>query len=225
MKTRLSTLVVSAVFLSLSLTPIAVSAQGTGFYLRGDAGGVWTMDADLEEFFGEPLSGGAKVEFDAGPRFAIAAGYNVTDWFSVEGQTGFMINENDTMTDATDGEAFFSNVPLLLNARVQCPAECRLVPYIGGGVGMSAAVIDADDVVIGGTRMDGAESTVVFAYQAFGGLRLRINERMSVGVEYRYFGTTEPEWEAESTFGTADDELRFGRIQSHSVSVIFEFSF
>src|SRR4051794_16348773 len=62
----------------------------TRFYLRGDVGAAVTQDTSIKEFFGESLAPGSKVVFDPGIRFGVAAGYQVTDWFSVEGQTGIM---------------------------------------------------------------------------------------------------------------------------------------
>jgi opacity protein-like surface antigen len=207
--------------------PPPPSSTMNRLYLRGDVGGQVTQDTGIKEFFGEPLAPGSKVVFDPGIRFGVAAGYNVTDFFSVEGQTGIMGNRIDSITGASRVDnVFFSNVPLLANLKFQCPAQnCCVTPYFGGGCGMSVSVIDADHLDIGGTTMHGSEGAVVFAYQAFGGIKFRINDNMSVSVEYHYFATTDPTWEAQDTFGTSSDRMKFRGTQTHTASVAFTYTF
>ncbi|MDB6109671.1 MAG: surface antigen msp4 family protein [Pedosphaera sp.] len=202
----------------------AAQAQETRFYIRADGGGNWTQDTDLKEFFG-PVAPGTKVSFDPGVRFGFAGGYDVTDWFAAEAQVGVFANNIKSVTGASRVDATFSNVPFLLNARFQWPNKSLLTPYIGGGVGGSASTLDADHIDLGGTTLHGSQSTAVFAYQAFGGLRFRLNPRMGLSLEYRYFATGEPEWEADSTFGTTSDRLRFGGAQTHAVSLAFDYRF
>ena len=210
----------------IALAPLPASAQNAGWYLRGDAGGQWTMDTDLREFFGEPGAPGSKVEFDPGARVGFAAGYWVTDWFAAEAQTAIMANNIDSIGgENARGDAVFSNIPLLLNARFECPALHCITPYFGAGLGLSTSVISTDDLIVGATEMDGSDADVVFAYQAFGGLRYRLNDRMGLSLEYRYVAAGAPSWEAESTAGTGSDRLRFDDIETHAVSVVFDLRF
>ena len=85
--------------------------------------------------------------------------------------------------------------------------------------------IDADYIELGGAAVWGSETAVVFAYQFFGGVRVRINEQMTVGVEYRYTGTGEPDFESEWGFDSDDESMRLGRIETHSVSATFTYRF
>ena len=211
---------------ALLLSSATMRGQSPPFYLRGDAGGVLTSDTSLKEFFGEPLAPGSKITFDPGVRIGFAAGYNVTDWFAAEAETGVMVNNIRSVTGASRTDASFSNVPLLVNARFQCPStKCRLTPYLGGGLGMSAAVLSIDHLDLGGTRVHGTDSDAVFAYQGFAGLRYRLNDNMGLSLEYHYFGTTAPQWRADFARGTATDRLRFGRIETHAITVAFDWRF
>lgn len=225
MKTNLRSVVHLTVWsiLLLSLSP-AQSQEAGRFYVKGDAGGTITPDADLEEFFG-PVAAGSKVDFDPGIRLGFRAGYGLTDWFAAEAETGIMANSIHSITGASEGDAVMSNVPLLLNARFHYPKWDRLTPYFGGGLGLSTAVLEADDIVIGGTSLDGNMSDVVFAYQVFAGLRYKLNENMGLSLEYRYFATTEPEWEGDVVIGAASDHVRFGRIETHALTIAFDWSF
>jgi opacity protein-like surface antigen len=207
-----------------SLSLFTAAGQEHGFYLKGDLGAAWTHDPDLKEFFG-PVTPGSKVKLDTGARFGAVGGYHVTDWFAAEFETGVTANSIDSITSATRVNAVLSRVPMLLNARFEWPTKCPVTPYLGGGVGGATTIIDADPIVIGGTRLKGSDADVVFAYQAFAGLRYKINEHMGVGVEYHYLASGGPEWKADVTSGTASDRFRLSGIESHSVSVAFTYRF
>jgi opacity protein-like surface antigen len=203
------------------------SAQANRAYLITDVGGVLTSDTTVTEFFG-PVAPNTKVKFDPGFRFGVAGGYRFTDWFSLEGETGMMGNKISSITGAAiSGEALFSNVPFLANVRLQLPRNrCPVTPYIGGGLGGSASVMDVEHHIdLGGVRMTGSDSTIVFAYQAFAGLQFRINDHMSAGVAYHYFATGDPSWEADSSFGTSTSHLRLRGAQSHAITATFEWRF
>jgi opacity protein-like surface antigen len=225
MKTNLfSTLSAGIVTAMILFVPSVGHAQPFPFYLRADAGGNLTEDTRLRAFFG-PVSPGSRVKFDPGVRIGFAGGLRMTEWFSGEFEVGVMANNIDFITGATRVDATFSNVPFLVNARLQCPVRHRFAPYIGVGAGGSAAGITADRIILDGTVMDGSDATVVFAYQAFGGVRYRLNDTMGLSLEYRYFGTTAPEWKAEVVMGAPGDRLRFGSIQTHAFSVAFDWTF
>lgn len=195
------------------------------FYMKADAGAAWLMDTDLEEFFGDRTPG-AKVEFEPGPRFGLGFGYAVTDWFAAEADLGFMYNYLDNVTDSTRTDALFGQVPFMLNAKVQLPNAKRLIPYAGAGAGGSAMFLDADDLEVAGTRVRGTGSDVVFAWQFFGGLRYKLTDNVDLGVEYRYFGAQEPEFDGDSHgFESGDESISFGRIEGYAVSLSVQFRF
>lgn len=214
-----------------SLTVIIVStalsawAQDRGFYIKGDVGGNITEDIDLKEFFG-PVTPGSKVQLDPGFRAGVTGGYQVTDWFAAEAELGLFENTINSITDATRiHDARFANIPLLFSAKFQYPNRTGLTPYLGAGLGFSEAIFDVDNITIGGTTLSGSDNTAVFAYQAFAGLRYRLNERMGLSVEYRYFVTESPTWHADITSGAGSNALSFGGSQTHAFSLAFEYRF
>lgn len=197
-------------------------AQETGFYVKADLGGNITQDVDVEDFFGENVSG-VKLELDPGIRGGIAGGYQVTEWFAAELELGFIINEIDSVKGRPGfaDDATLSNVPFLVNAKLQYPIPGTIVtPYAGAGVGGSQYVFDFDALQIGNTVVWGNDSETVFAWQAFAGLRFAMNERMGLALEYRYFDAGSPSWDAG--FG---EELSFGHARTHSLSLAFDFRF
>jgi opacity protein-like surface antigen len=155
-------------------------------------------------------------------------GYKLTDWFSVEGETGLIANNIKSITGASiDGDASLANVPFLLNARFELPhGRCPITPYIGGGAGGSASIFNVEHHIdLDGVRLRGNDAAVVFAYQAFAGLRYAISDHIGLGVEYHYFATTGPTWTADSASGTESNRLRFLGVQSHTISLAFNYSF
>jgi opacity protein-like surface antigen len=215
------------------LLPPALWAQGEAgrLYLKGDIGGNWTQDTSEREFFGVQTAG-SKVKFDPGFRAGVHVGYNLTDWFAPEFEIGVLENRIRSLPDATFFRADFANVPFLVNAKFQLPNPSRVAPYIGAGVGGSAAIIDAHPIHFTDqneedVRVRGSDSDAVFAWQAFAGVRVRINDHMAVGLEYRYFAADSPSWQVEDRrdFLGSNDTMSFGRIQTHAISAAFEFTF
>jgi len=225
MKLKSRSLILAGICAGLPLcAALNVHGQESRFYIRGDLGGNLTQDTDLKEFFG-PVTPGSKVKFDPVIRLGVAGGYDVTDWFAAEVETGYMGNTIDSITDATRDRALFSNVPFLANAKFQLPLACGLTPYIGGGAGFSISILDSDHITINDVSIDGTGSDVVFAYQAFAGLRYKINDRMGLSLEYHYFATESPTFKAEVAVGTDTDRMRFGGAATHALSIAFDFKF
>jgi opacity protein-like surface antigen len=222
----------SLLFASIALVSVACAFQAVGqamlpngLYIKADAGGNLTQDTDLREFFG-PVTAGSKVKFDPGARLGVGVGYNLCEWFAVEGEVGAMANNISSITEADRVDAVFSNVPFLVNGRLQLPhGRFCVTPYIGGGVGVSAAIIDAERIELNGDRLHGNASDAVFAYQGFGGLRYSLNPSMGLSVEYRFFGTSNPTWKADFANGTDSDRLKFGSTRTHALSVAFDWTF
>jgi opacity protein-like surface antigen len=202
----------------------AQSDQGH-FYVKTDLGGNITQDTELKELFG-PVASGAEVKFDPGWRFGATGGYWFTDWFAGELEFGWMQNSIDSITDAEEVDAFFINAPVLLNVRLQLPNNSRFTPYIGGGAGFSMSILDADPIIANNTFVHGSDVDGVFAYQGFAGVRWALSDNMGLSVEYRYFGADSPDFESDwDDFGFGSDSIRFGRTNTHSLSLVFDFKF
>jgi len=210
--------------ITLSTWSTARAEQGK-FYVEADAGAVVTMDTQLKKFFGTPLAPNSELTFDPGFRLGIRGGYGVTDWFDAEVETGIMANNIDSATGATETDASLSNIPFLINARFHCPMLHRVNPYFGGGLGGSETILSGNDLVINGTYMDGSIGGIVFAYQAFAGVRFAINDRMGLSLEYHYFATTDSTMDAGVTVGTSSNQVKLGGTSSHTATIAFDYRF
>jgi OmpA-OmpF porin, OOP family len=232
-KTRITLLTRWGVCVSLTLlsSTLAWSQYATpyppsGPYLKVDLGGEVAQDTDLKDFFGVAAPG-AKVQFDPGVRVGFAGGYQVTEWFSAEFETGVMENRIRSITGADYVDnAYFGNVPLLVNAKLQLPNPSRFTPYIGGGAGGAVSFLDVDGIRMNGVRLQGDSADAVFAWQGFAGVRYAINPWMGLSLEYHYFAADSPNWEADFVHGpVVNNSLRFGQTRIHAVSLAFDFRF
>ncbi len=184
-----------------------------GPYAGADLGGAVTTDAKLKSFPG--ASGGHHVEFDPGVRLSLNGGWRFNSWFRAGGEFGIISHTID------GADAALTHMPMMANIEFQLPNRTRIVPFIGGGPGISISVFDIDDDNIAdGDFIDGSESDAVFAWQVYGGVRFKINHAMSVGLVYKYFDADKTEFEVHHT-----SDIRFGRTQTHSISASFNMDF
>jgi opacity protein-like surface antigen len=189
-------------------------AEETGPYFNADVGVALTDDTELKGF--PDAVPGQDIEFDPGVRMSLGGGYRFCNWFKAGAEFGVIANS----VDGADIDV--SQIPFMANFELSVPNKSPLVPFVGGGPGMSIGVITLDDEQLGGgSTVDGSASDAVFAWQVYAGLRYRINENMSAGIIYKYFEAEGPDWEVH---GTTQD-IRFGRSRTHSISGSFLMEF
>lgn len=197
----------------LGLAP-GMLAHEEGAYAYGDFGAAFTDDIRVREFPG--AASGTKVELRTGGRFSVGGGYRFNEWLLLGGETGVIAHE------IRHADASFAQVPLLANLELRLPTRSPIVPFIGGGPGVSLSVISFDhESLAGGDEVHGSDSDSVFAWQVYGGVRWKINDNMSVGVVYKYFAAGSPSWEVRHS----DQEIRFGNSHTHSLSASFNINF
>lgn len=203
-------------------------------YLTLEAGPTFAEDVTLHDFVG--VSSGNRVEFDPGFRFGVGGGYSFNDIVAIGGETGVSYNSFDRISGNFfgEGDSGVGNMPLLANIVFKLPNKTGLVPFVGGGAGVSFTFFSADELVFDPTPaagdetiVDGSDSDAVFAWQLFGGLKFRLDERMSLGVAYKYLRTEAPVWEAdEDTFPSGlSNEIRLSGMATHSVAFVFSMKF
>jgi opacity protein-like surface antigen len=197
----------------------------TRWYLRVDAGASHVMEVDVEEFL-VPTPGG-EMEFDFGTRFGVAGGYQLLSWLAAEIETGGVVNGVDRFNgesiDATLMQASF-----MANVVMQCDHLNRFVPVVGGGVGGVASILTVDQWFTVGEELlwlDGTDSDLVFAVQAFAGLRYDFHPQMGFGLMYRFLTTDGPSWKVENRLRGEELRVRFGDLVTHAVTAQFSFRF
>lgn len=204
---------VTLVGTALSALPVFADEE-RGFYAGADVGGTIAESVSLKEFPDAPPGG--DVKFHPGARLSLNGGYRFNNWLSLGAETGFMLN---TVKGA---DIAISQTPFLANVEFRMPNETPLEPFIGGGPGVSVTVIALDhDRLNEGSDVNGSAADAVFAWQAYGGVRYKITESMSVGLLYKYFAADPASWDVRHT----SQQIRFGQAKIHSFSASFQVNF
>lgn len=217
MKRLIVFLFISAIFLSSS-----AQAQNKGYYVSGNTGVTLLSDAKLESNnlkFGE-------FSFDPGFNVGAALGYNFGS-FRLEGEIGYHRNEMDELSENSlvtgcpcvspiDGS--LSVLSYMVNGYYDFHlASSGLVPYLGAGVGAATTKVD-----IG---LTGDETDIVFAYQIAGGVGYKINPKITLTAGYRYFATTESEFDVINLLSPGISSTVFTEVESHELIVGLRYQF
>jgi OOP family OmpA-OmpF porin len=86
------------------------------------------------------------------------------------------------------------NIPVMANGFIDFDNETRVAPYIGLGVGMS--IVSLETTATGGGALVNS-TTHVFAFQPIIGVNIKLTDRLTAGLQYRYFKTADPGFRAQ----------------------------
>ena len=205
---------------------IAVPAQA-GVYVKG--GAAYVMPTESEFSFTEAsdsVSGLTAGEIEYDNNFGVFGGLG----FEVpilpvrlEGEVYYRRNDTDEVTSDADLATDFETESVA--AMVNALADFKFLPnaaiYAGAGVGAAVTSFDAAANAVTGTV---EETLANFAYQGMAGVRVSISEDISLFGGYRYFATTDGDFEADLT---GIDEIRNYDIDfaSHNVEAGLMFWF
>jgi outer membrane protein OmpA-like peptidoglycan-associated protein len=153
-----------------AVLPFAVNAQEInaqpGFYIGAGGGLDWLIGTNNSST-GVGWSAGGTIGYDfVGPRVSLDVGY---------GQVPLSINIPGTAINNKAGM-----LTALVNLSYDFMPTSVITPYIGAGAGI--AFIDSNSS-LGSTQ---------FAYDAFLGVRYQVSNQLSLALEGRYLGTTNP---------------------------------
>lgn len=189
---------------------LPAGAAETGLYFNADAGANWAQDADFK-------AGGSTLNFktDVGFRFSAGVGYNLNKNWGVEFDTGWVWNSINKIggVSFSDGNSF-EHLPFIINVVYRYQLAPKLETYIGGGAGGVYSHLTIDEGPV-----DDDDGDVVFGWQALAGLRYSITETMSVGVGYKYMGTTEGKYDIQGT------SVKIDSVHNHTFGAVFNWKF
>lgn len=136
------------------------------------------------------------MEYDTSYILGAALGYRHAS-VGFEGEIAYQLTDVDGLSSGAvkvDLEGDSSVLSLLLNGYYALVFDAfPIVPYLSAGVGLAQAKIS--DLKIPGTgALDWNGDDFVFCYQVGAGLEFDLTDRLNVGVKYRYFGTSEAEF-------------------------------
>ena len=147
------------------------------------------------------------VKYDVGVALGMAIGYKLDENFRVEGEIAYQHNDLDTInSNAVSGDV--QSVAFLANGYFDFKNNSPFTPYIGAGIGIAGVFISN---INNNTFTDDAAA---FAYHVGTGVDYKLNNKFTVGLKYRFFGTSDPQ------FYYGDIEY-----QSHNVYAGISYSF
>lgn len=205
----------SALMLCVILLLSTVSFAQQGPYFSGKIGVGWVDNSDTSESLGVYS---AKVDnsFSSGTAISVASGYNFVP-FRLEGELAYQVNDFDsievkvsdgvdTLTARVNTEGDISNYAVMVNGYYDMRNYSPISLFVGGGIG--AAYIEVNDFNIKGSGVDDEnDDDIVFAYQFIAGLGYEVSDNVTVDLTYRYFSTSDPDYEYDLDYTSQNGYL------------------
>ena len=196
---------------------IVAGVETNKMYVTIDAGPAWQQNVNINS--------GGSVNFAAGFRTDVAVGWNFCPAFAAEFETGLIDNSinsiaGDSLSDF-GASANVYEIPILVSAIYRVPLKGALAPYIGAGVGGAATFLDSSNVPLFGfgSQSGFSDTDFTFACQATAGLKYALNERIAIGIAYKFTGTTGHNWSDNNVTFKTDGTM------SHAVMATFTWNF
>lgn len=196
-----------SVLLCLSMVlGLGVSNAGAVGYVSGNLGVGWVEDLGLTDGTDD-----LDLSFDPGFGITAAFGHAYNNGLRAEVELGYFKSDLDEVTlkgfgkASVDGDGTLMSV--MLNAFYDFMPGSTMSPFLGAGIGYANAELDVEG---------SSEDDNLFAYQASAGVAFKVSERMKCDVQYRYFGTEDPD------FGSGVDS---DSIAIHNLMVGLRYSF
>lgn len=225
-----------AIVLSIGLCASLAQAQyywfgppGAGPYFRMGVGPTIYQNGTLKEYSleGSPLFSpqNQTVSYDVGVSADAAFGWAFNQFVSLDFDSGYVWGRINNIPGYYANGSTIGNVPFLANLTLSMPIpHTNIVPYIGGGAGGADSIFDAHSFSDAGMNQIayGSESDVVFAYQAFAGVRFMLTPNVSLGVGYQYFATGNP------TFSYPPEpnlDIAFAGVHTHTIMFTLQCNF
>jgi opacity protein-like surface antigen len=182
-----------------------------------EAGAWFPQSTDLSGFPGS--SGTSKLELNPGFRVGIGSAYALKPYFSVDWEAALLVSSVKNGGALDEFDATMTQVPFLISGVFQYENATAFTPFLGVGVGAASTAINVHEARIGVTSLEGSDYDFVFAWQIAAGLRYAVNERLGLGISYKYLWTGNAEWEFENDAisATGDQKLEINGIRSHAI--------
>ena len=181
---------------------IGTAHAAEGFYASLNAGLAIANDSDAD--FGDGIN--AEFEMKEGGAVTYAMGGNLTEFFRAELEFGYQEHDFDmaklTVPGYGQGEGAISGdasiYSLLVNGYADFKNTTIFTPFVT--VGFGAAQVDVSDIGVPGYgTLLKADDDIVFAYQVGAGVGIEVHPRATIDLKYRYFGTSDPEFDLADT--------------------------
>lgn len=181
--------------------------------------------------------------FDSSPLFGVGIGYNVHDWFRVDGTVEYRgrakfhamdvyDSEPDSVIDGSnDYDGSKSEWLLLANAYFDLGTWHGMTPYVGAGIGASRNTIHNftdTNTPNNGSAYAATDSKWDFAWALHAGMGFQVTENLTLDVAYRYTDLGDAQSGDIITYtgtNTVTNPMHFKSLTSHDVMVGMRWNF
>jgi len=197
----------SGVLMALAIVLGGWTVVGAAPYFSVNVGAVWVNDSDYSDsgtyYDGYSYRDNGELAFDTGFGMTAALGNAYDNGFRAELELGFRANDIDNAEGTyseynrygdkvyeekysghLDGDVMTSSV--MFNCFYDWAPRAPVSPFIGAGIGFAYVEGDIDYL--------GTEDDNVFAYQLATGLAFAVHQNVKIDVQYRFFGTEDPDF-------------------------------
>lgn len=182
-------------------TAMSGRAQTADHFYAGAEGAVaFAQNLSILDGTGFSGDGGNRIKFDTGWRVGGYVGYSFCQYFAAQVDSGVIWNNISTIgIQSLNGvsSAHLEQVPVLAEGLFTYPLG-RFKPYLLAGAGSSFGIFKGSNFQsLGGPpAYDNTDTT--FAYEAGLGFTYSLSKNLEVGVAYKFFGTTDHSWTADT---------------------------
>lgn len=169
------------------------TAYAAGQYVSGNIGLAILTDSDLTDSTAPGVT--VELESDNGMAFGIAFGYSSIYSTRTELELVYQTNDIDQVSMLGEGVTAggdTSTLAFLLNGYYDFVNNSKLTPFISAGIGF--AKVEVNDFSVFGNPI-GSDDDMVLAYQVGAGVGYAVTEKVTIDLKYRYFGTSNPEFD------------------------------
>ncbi|MGE0745815.1 MAG: outer membrane protein [Rhodospirillales bacterium] len=199
----------AALILASGSAVAAAAELPRGVYAGIVATYVWPPESTVEDAR-NPGGADGRLTFQHDFGYGVMVGYSFGNGLRVEGEAMMRQIDNDQLFVGGFGSARpvanlngdLTHYTAMVNVFYDPVRWGWLIPYVGGGMGISKATIDSS-----GIGLDASD--YAFAYQAMAGVRMAVMPELFFSVGYKYFATTDLQL-AGSTLDFHSSNLEFG---------------
>lgn len=185
-------LIISVCVLAFFFSSPAYSAEGP--YVSGNIGFAMLSDSDVTDSTIPDIT--IDMEYDTGLALGAALGYNFGNT-RLEGEISYQKNDFEKASlfgVDVDLTGDVTSLSLLMNGYYDFVNNSAVTPYLSAGLGF--AEVEVNDLNVPGSGLpDSNDDDTVFAYQVGVGVGYAVNEKVTIDVKYRYFATSDPEFD------------------------------
>ena len=190
-----STRIAAGLLAAAILVPAASYASSAGPYVELNMGASLPMD----QSFNNDLVPNAKVSYDPAFALTFAGGYAFGNGFRADLEYGYQEPKFNKITGTvaatpitfTGSGASVALHTFTANGYYDINTGTAIKPFVGGGIGVASAVVDASQPAGAIVYLTSSASDTLFAYQATVGASYALTDNVSLVGSYRYLGTTD----------------------------------